>query len=59
MPRWYNVELDKDEAEQFEQFCRDIGVKYEPSACYNLIHIEVYIVTDEEYQACEDFLCTL
>lgn len=41
MREFYNVELNKDEAEKFKAYLKANGIYFEPSACYNLIHFEV------------------
>ena len=41
MKKWFNVELEKNDADRFKIFLRGYGAKYETSECYNLIHFEV------------------
>ena len=58
MKPFYNVELDKDKAEEFKAFLKSNGIYFEPSSCYNLIHFE--IKADEmELKMVNDFLDTL
>jgi len=44
---WYGVELTKEKAEIFKEYLREKRIKFEPSECYNLIHIECYLSLDE------------
>ena len=37
---WYGVTMTKEEAEQFKNFLREMGVYFEPSECYDKVHIE-------------------
>ena len=41
MKKWFNVELEKTEAERLKMFLRGYGAKYETSGCFNLIHFEI------------------
>ncbi len=41
--KWYNVELNIDEARMFECFLKDNKIAYEASGCFNLIHFEVLL----------------
>ena len=45
--KWYNVELEVDEATALKQHCREKGYRYSSSECYNLIHIAAYLTRDE------------
>lgn len=38
--QWYGVTMTREEAEQFKNFLRELGVYFEPSECYENIHIE-------------------
>ena len=54
--KWMSVEIIcGDGAEQFRTFLKENGYKYEPSACFNYIHFEMYINKAEEI-AINDFL---
>ena len=54
--RWMNVEIIAGNgAELFRIFLKENGYKYEPSACFNYIHFEMYINKTEEI-AINDFL---
>ena len=54
--RWMNVEIIAGNgAEKFRSFLKKGGYKYEPSACFNYIHFEVYINKKEELEI-NDFL---
>lgn len=39
--KWYNVELNLNEAEYFHQELMERNIKHEMSAAYNLIHFEI------------------
>lgn len=41
MKYFYNVELNKQEAEKLKAFLKENQIYFEPSSCYNLIHFEV------------------
>ena len=41
MKRFYNAELNKEDAEKLKAYLKENGIYFEPSACYNLIHFEI------------------
>ena len=41
MKRFYNVELNEENAEKLKAYLKENGIYFEPSACYNLIHFEI------------------
>ena len=45
--KWYNVELNLNEAEYFHQELMDCNIKHEMSAAYNLIHFEVLLNSNQ------------
>ena len=47
MARWVNTELPKETAGKFKEYCRDNGIRFEASECYNLIHFECYMTVSE------------
>ena len=49
--KWYNVELTKDEAAQFNTYLKTNNIKFEPSEAYNLIHFECYMTFNELFAA--------
>ena len=55
MKRFYNVELNKEDAEKLKVYLKDNGIYFEPSACYNLIHFEIK-VNEEELKKVNGFL---
>lgn len=55
MREFYNVELNKDEAEKFKVYLKANGIYFEPSACYNLIHFEV-MMNKAELKMVNEFL---
>ena len=55
MKHFYNVELNKDDAEKLKAFLKSNGIYFEPSSCYNLIHFEVK-VDDAELEKVNAFL---
>lgn len=56
--KWLNVELTHNESIVFKKFLDFNKIKYETSACYNLVHFEVYVNTWET-EKCDDFLYNL
>ena len=58
MRKYFNVELNKEDAEKLKVFLKENGIYFEPSACYNLIHFEVK-VNEEELKMVDNFLETL
>ena len=55
---YYNVELPKETAGRFKEYCRDMHLKYEASECFNLIHFEVNC-NENELKEANAFLNTL
>lgn len=41
--KWYNVELNLNDAEQLHQELMERDIKHEMSAAYNLIHFEILL----------------
>lgn len=41
MKRFYNVELNMEDAEKLKAYLKENEIYFEPSACYNLVHFEV------------------
>lgn len=58
MKTFYNVELDKADAEKLKVFLKENGIYFEPSECYNLIHFEVK-ADETELEKVNAFLETL
>lgn len=56
--KWYNVELDKENAEKLKAFLKSEGIYFEPSSCYNLIHFEIKL-DENGIKKVNDFLDTL
>ena len=55
MKHFYNVELNKEDAEKLKAYLKAKGIYFEPSSCYNLIHFEVK-VDDTELKMVNAFL---
>lgn len=55
MKQFYNVELNKDDAEKLKVFLKANGIYFEPSSCYNLIHFEIE-ADETELKAINNFL---
>ena len=53
--KWYNVELNKKDAEIFRVELKKGGVKYEASGAGSLVHFEVYC-NKETAEKLEDIL---
>ena len=59
MRSWKNVEIVKGPgAENFRNFLKENGYRYEPSGCFNYIHFEIYCNKEEEMKI-NDFLYNL
>ena len=52
---WYNVELNKEQADIFKDYLRKARVYYEPSEVGLMIHFEC-LMTREECNFADDFL---
>lgn len=50
MKHFYNVELNKEDAEKLKAYLKLNGIYFEPSSCYNLIHFEVKVDEAEAEQ---------
>ena len=46
MKKWYNVELNKSEWALIRPILKELGCRYESSACGMLVHVEVYCTDD-------------
>ena len=55
MKNFYNVELNKEDAEKLKAYLKENGIYFEPSSCYNLIHFEVK-VDEKELEKVNGFL---
>lgn len=55
---WLSVNLNKEVAKAFRSFLKALGIKYEASENYELIHFEV-LVDDDELDICDEFLVGL
>ena len=58
MKNFYNVELNKEDAEKLKAYLKENGIYFEPSACYNLVHFEVK-VDEMELEKVNKFLAGL
>ena len=58
MKTFYNVELNKEDAEKLKTYLKANGIYFEPSACYNLIHFEIK-ADGVEFEKVNKFLETL
>lgn len=58
MNEWYAYVLKKDEAEKFKRFLKIHGIKYESSQCFDCIHFEVNIVSNNQILLIDHFLKT-
>ena len=45
--KWYNVELNLNEAEQLHQKLMERDIKHEMSVAYNLIHFEILLDSNQ------------
>jgi hypothetical protein len=55
MRKFYNVELNKANAERFKVYLRANGIYFEPSACYNLVHFQVKL-NEAELEMVNEYL---
>lgn len=55
MKHFYNVELNKQDAEKLKTFLKVNKIYFEPSECYNLIHFEVK-ADEKELDKVNEFL---
>lgn len=53
--KWYNVELNLNEAEYFHQELMERNIKHEMSAAYNLIHFEI-LLNDNQVNNMNDLI---
>ena len=58
-PRWFNIELKKIQSLIFKDFLRYYGFRYESSSCYDLIHFEIFITTQKDFDKISEFLVFL
>lgn len=56
--KWYSIELNQTQAEQLKTYLKNNNIYFEPSSCYNLIHIEVK-ASNEEVEKINKFLDTI
>ena len=54
--KWYIVELSPITAELFKDFLRDNSIRFESSGCYNLVHFQIFIKDEKDYNSCENYL---
>ena len=55
MKKWYNVELNEEDAIKLHIFLTDNSINHELSRAYNLVHVEIEL-DDDEYIEVEKFL---
>ena len=55
MRKWYNVELNEENAIKLHMFLIDNSINHELSRAYNLVHVEIELA-DDEYIEVEKFL---
>lgn len=55
---YYNVELQKEEADKLKDFLIEMGIYFEASSADNLIHFEMYM-SDFEYDCVDNFLMNM
>ena len=53
--KYYNIELNKNEAYKLRTFLIQNGIKFETSSCYNLVHFEI-LLDKEMFDVLEDFI---
>ena len=55
MRKWYNIELNEEDAIKLHIFLIDNSINHELSRAYNLVHAEIEL-DDDEYIEVEKFL---
>lgn len=58
MKKWYACEVSKDDYSKLRVFLKENNIRYEPSACGDLVHVEVFIDA-REFEITERFLYSL
>lgn len=53
---WFNVELNKIQSAIFKDFLHNNSYRFEPSQVGELIHFEVFITTEKDFDKISDFL---
>lgn len=48
--KWYNIELNQKDAEKLHRHLYNIGVHFDTSGCFNLVHFEIELSPDESTQ---------
>lgn len=49
--KWYSVELNRKNANEFNKYLKERNIKFEPSEAHNLIHFECFMTFEELYAA--------
>lgn len=57
--RWFNIELNKISSVIFKDFLRYSGFRFESSGCYDLIHFEIFITSQKDFDKISNFLIFL
>ena len=55
MRKWYNVELNEDDATKLRIFLHNNSINYEASAAYNLIHFEIEL-SNADFDIVQNFI---
>lgn len=53
--KYYNTELNKNEAYKLRTFLIQNGIKFETSSCYNLVHFQI-LLDEKMFDDVEDFI---
>ena len=56
--KYYSADFDTKTAEALKVFLKQNNIYFEPSACYDLVHLEV-LASPEEIKKVNEFLDTL
>ena len=57
--KWFSVELSPISAAFFKDFLRDNGIRFETSSCFGIVHFQLFIRDEKDYNMCENFLMFL
>jgi len=58
-PKWYNIELKLLSAEVLKEYLRNNGIRFESSGCFDLIHFEIFVTSQQIFDSIERFLIFL
>lgn len=48
---WFHIDLNKEDADIFMEYLREMKIRFEPSENYNLVHIACFMNNNERKDA--------